>query len=202
MIVLIVLGYRGLTTVLYLIFVLVHRTLCSACTEPAVFFDRLRRLNIPTIVVEVFVENRKKRKKYLPNLFSFTAFQVQVNTAEDTMTITKICCIGAGYVGGPTCSVIAMQCPHIKVTVVDISTHRIAQWNSDKLPIYEVKIHLSSWFKFIPLMVGWLTVIFVISFFDKLILPVKCKRFLKLRKFPNNSKLCLLINLNLRSEIL
>ncbi|VVC43165.1 UDP-glucose/GDP-mannose dehydrogenase, dimerisation,UDP-glucose/GDP-mannose dehydrogenase,UDP- [Cinara cedri] len=53
------------------------------------------------------------------------------------MTITKICCIGAGYVGGPTCSVIAMQCPHIKVTVVDISKHRIAQWNSDKLPIYE-----------------------------------------------------------------
>nr|CAD7435589.1 unnamed protein product [Timema monikensis] len=53
------------------------------------------------------------------------------------MVIKKICCIGAGYVGGPTCSVMAMKCPHITVTVVDKSTERIAQWNSDKLPIYE-----------------------------------------------------------------
>jgi len=54
--------------------------------------------------------------------------------------INKICCIGAGYVGGPTMSVIAKQCPHIKVTVVDINEQRIAQWNDadlDKLPIYE-----------------------------------------------------------------
>lgn len=53
--------------------------------------------------------------------------------------ISKICCIGAGYVGGPTCSVMALNCPDIQVTVVDISAERIAQWNSDKLPIYEVK---------------------------------------------------------------
>ncbi|KAL3879780.1 hypothetical protein ACJMK2_032066 [Sinanodonta woodiana] len=53
------------------------------------------------------------------------------------MTIKKICCIGAGYVGGPTCSVIAYKCPSIQVTVVDISKERIAQWNSDKLPIFE-----------------------------------------------------------------
>lgn len=52
--------------------------------------------------------------------------------------ISKICCIGAGYVGGPTCSVMALNCPGIQVTVVDISEERIAQWNSDKLPIYEV----------------------------------------------------------------
>ncbi len=54
--------------------------------------------------------------------------------------ITKICCIGAGYVGGPTMSVIANQCPEIKVTVVDINQNRIDQWNAedlDKLPIYE-----------------------------------------------------------------
>ena len=54
--------------------------------------------------------------------------------------ITNICCIGAGYVGGPTMSVIANQCPEIKVTVVDINQARINQWNSedlDKLPIYE-----------------------------------------------------------------
>lgn len=58
------------------------------------------------------------------------------------MAVSKICCIGAGYVGGPTCSVIALMCPHIKVTVVDISAHRIAQWNSEKLPIYEVNYNV------------------------------------------------------------
>ncbi|XP_031631393.1 UDP-glucose 6-dehydrogenase [Contarinia nasturtii] len=53
------------------------------------------------------------------------------------MVISKICCIGAGYVGGPTCSVIALKCPNIRVTVVDLSVERISQWNSDRLPIYE-----------------------------------------------------------------
>ncbi|XP_053594521.1 UDP-glucose 6-dehydrogenase-like [Microplitis demolitor] len=53
------------------------------------------------------------------------------------MTIKKICGIGAGYVGGPTCSVIALKCPDIRVTVVDKSKEKIAQWNSEKLPIYE-----------------------------------------------------------------
>ena len=56
------------------------------------------------------------------------------------MKITKICCIGAGYVGGPTMSVIASQCPDIQVTVVDLSKERIALWNHsdlDKLPVYE-----------------------------------------------------------------
>jgi len=56
------------------------------------------------------------------------------------MVIKNICCIGAGYVGGPTCSVIALKCPDIKVTVVDLSHERIAQWNSEKLPIYEVGV--------------------------------------------------------------
>ena len=53
------------------------------------------------------------------------------------MAVKKVCCIGAGYVGGPTCSVIAYKCPEIEVTVVDISQPRIAAWNSDQLPIYE-----------------------------------------------------------------
>ncbi len=56
------------------------------------------------------------------------------------MKITKICCIGAGYVGGPTMSVVAQKCPHITVTIVDINQARIAAWNSDdltKLPVYE-----------------------------------------------------------------
>ena len=54
--------------------------------------------------------------------------------------MNKICCIGAGYVGGPTMAVIARQCPNMTVNVVDISEERIAAWNDpdlDKLPIYE-----------------------------------------------------------------
>lgn len=57
--------------------------------------------------------------------------------AAVTQPIRKICCIGAGYVGGPTMAMIAKQCPHIEVRVVDINAARIAQWNSDELPIYE-----------------------------------------------------------------
>lgn len=54
------------------------------------------------------------------------------------MKFTKhILCIGAGYVGGPTMAMIAFQCPQYKVTVVDINPVRIAQWNSDELPVYE-----------------------------------------------------------------
>jgi UDPglucose 6-dehydrogenase len=56
------------------------------------------------------------------------------------MKIDSICCIGAGYVGGPTMAVIAQKCPNIKVTVVDLNEARIAAWNDadfDKLPVYE-----------------------------------------------------------------
>ena len=56
------------------------------------------------------------------------------------MKIKNICCIGAGYVGGPTMSVIAQKNPNIKVTVVDLNTERIAAWNDtnlDNLPIFE-----------------------------------------------------------------
>lgn len=55
------------------------------------------------------------------------------------MKIKNICCIGAGYVGGPTMSVIALKCPEIKVTVVDVNAERILAWNGplENLPIYE-----------------------------------------------------------------
>ena len=55
------------------------------------------------------------------------------------MKINNICCIGAGYVGGPTMAVIAQQCPSIRVTVVDINTEKINAWNGpfDQLPVYE-----------------------------------------------------------------
>lgn len=64
------------------------------------------------------------------------------------VVISKICCIGAGYVGGPTCSVMASKCPNIRVTVVDKSEERIAQWNSDKLPIYEVSVYFTTKYHF------------------------------------------------------
>ena len=56
------------------------------------------------------------------------------------MKITNICCIGAGYVGGPTMAIIAQKCPHIKVTVVDLNQERINKWNDtdvNNIPIYE-----------------------------------------------------------------
>ena len=56
------------------------------------------------------------------------------------MQITNICCIGAGYVGGPTMAIIAKQCPEIRVTVVDLNATRIAAWNDediDNIPVYE-----------------------------------------------------------------
>jgi UDPglucose 6-dehydrogenase len=55
------------------------------------------------------------------------------------MKITTICCIGAGYVGGPTMAVIAQKCPHIKVTVVDLNTDRIEKWNDhdvNNIPVF------------------------------------------------------------------
>ncbi|MEE3448982.1 MAG: nucleotide sugar dehydrogenase [Bacteroidales bacterium] len=54
--------------------------------------------------------------------------------------VKNICCIGAGYVGGPTMTVMAYKCPEIKITVVDMNAKRIADWNSDdltKIPVFE-----------------------------------------------------------------
>ena len=54
--------------------------------------------------------------------------------------INKICCIGAGYVGGPTMAVFADHCPDIEIKVVDVNKERIDSWNNSdtkKLPIFE-----------------------------------------------------------------
>ena len=56
------------------------------------------------------------------------------------LKISNICCIGAGFVGGPTMSVMADKSPNISVNVVDKNAERIKLWNSSnlaKLPIYE-----------------------------------------------------------------
>lgn len=74
-----------------------------------------------------------------------TSTAVTMN-GQSTTAVRRICCIGAGYVGGPTCTVIALNCPNITVTIVDINPVRIAAWNSepnpdtgelDQLPVYE-----------------------------------------------------------------
>ncbi len=54
--------------------------------------------------------------------------------------VKKVCCIGAGYVGGPTMIVFANKCPEVQFKVVDLNLSRIEAWNSEdltKLPIYE-----------------------------------------------------------------
>ncbi len=58
---------------------------------------------------------------------------------EKKVNKTELCCIGAGYVGGPTMAVIASKCSNLKITVVDSNKERINAWNGplDKLPIYE-----------------------------------------------------------------
>ena len=56
------------------------------------------------------------------------------------ISIKQICCIGAGYVGGPTMAVISLKCPDIKINIVDVNQERIDAWNSEdlsKLPVYE-----------------------------------------------------------------
>ena len=49
----------------------------------------------------------------------------------------KICCIGAGYIGGPTMAMIAYKCPDARIEVIDVNAEKIAAWNSNKLPVFE-----------------------------------------------------------------
>lgn len=59
---------------------------------------------------------------------------------KEIMKVSNICCLGAGYVGGPTMAVIALKCPDIRVTVVDKSEEKIDLWNSKNLnniPVFE-----------------------------------------------------------------
>ena len=54
------------------------------------------------------------------------------------MEIRKICCIGAGYVGGPTMAVIAEKCPHIDISVVDVNQDRINNLNKSFIRIENI----------------------------------------------------------------
>jgi len=76
-------------------------------------------------------------------LFRVELYYVYIWKKKNRMKIKNICCLGAGYVGGPTMSVIALKCPEIKVTVVDLNKARIAAWNDenlDNLPVYEPQL--------------------------------------------------------------
>ena len=54
------------------------------------------------------------------------------------MQVTNICCIGAGFVGGPTMAVLSKYCPDIKITLVDINKEKIKAWNSNDPKLYPV----------------------------------------------------------------
>lgn len=54
--------------------------------------------------------------------------------------VSNVACIGAGYVGGPTCAVIANKNKDVSVTVVDLNQDRIDAWNSSQLPIFEPRL--------------------------------------------------------------
>ena len=59
---------------------------------------------------------------------------------KSNFKIRNVCCIGAGYVGGPTMAVFADKCPNIKFVVVDKNKDRIDGWNSENaklLPVFE-----------------------------------------------------------------
>lgn len=53
------------------------------------------------------------------------------------VSVKRMGCLGAGYVGGTTCSVIAYYNPDVEVYIYDLNEEKIKAWNSDILPIYE-----------------------------------------------------------------
>ena len=61
---------------------------------------------------------------------------------KNNFKISNICCIGAGYVGGPTMAVLASFCPDIKINVVDLNKERIEKWNGElnELPVFEPEL--------------------------------------------------------------
>ncbi|KAK3312209.1 hypothetical protein B0H66DRAFT_395681 [Apodospora peruviana] len=84
-------------------------------------------------VTDDFSGNSTVRARLNGRPLSTTLF----DTTTRTPPVRNICCVGAGYVGGPTSAVIALHNPHIRVTVVDKDPKRIRRWNSEHPPIYE-----------------------------------------------------------------
>ncbi|CAN6806011.1 unnamed protein product [Brassica oleracea] len=102
-------------------------------------FNIVRFSAIHLVSPAIFSDSVHQRlHKGIFSLFLIRVLSIQFTDYRDRIsTMVKICCIGAGYVGGPTMAVIALKCPSVEVAVVDISVPRINAWNSDQLPIYE-----------------------------------------------------------------
>ncbi|KAI1610061.1 UDP-glucose/GDP-mannose dehydrogenase family, NAD binding domain-containing protein [Exophiala viscosa] len=66
-----------------------------------------------------------------------SSIQTRLDGQPELRKVKHICCIGAGYVGGPSGAVIANKNPKVRVTIVDLNAERIQAWNSDHLPVYE-----------------------------------------------------------------
>ncbi|VDN15783.1 unnamed protein product [Dibothriocephalus latus] len=67
-----------------------------------------------------------------------------MNAGDNQVQPRKICGIGAGILGVPTCAVLAIQCPEIQVHVVDEDQDLVTRWNSEYLPIDEVSTFINS----------------------------------------------------------
>jgi hypothetical protein len=83
--------------------------------------------------------NQQQLLPLAPTSTTTLPLQLSISATMSDQRVWKeqICCIGAGYVGGPTMAVIAKHCPDIRVAVVDIDERRINAWNSDALPVFE-----------------------------------------------------------------
>jgi hypothetical protein len=85
--------------------------------------------------VRLFIFIFRHVKKSRRSFFKTMSYSIKVCCIGNSLI--KLTYLGAGYVGGPTCAIIAHKCPDVKVTIVDINQARIDAWNSDTLPIYE-----------------------------------------------------------------
>ena len=65
------------------------------------------------------------------------SFKLAAMATPAPVEVTDICCIGAGYVGAITMTIIAQHCPELRIVVVDVNQAKIDQWNSDDLPLFE-----------------------------------------------------------------
>ena len=57
--------------------------------------------------------------------------KMELEPLDDMYKIKNVCCIGAGFVGGPTMAVFADRCPNIVFNVIDSNPIRINQWNNN-----------------------------------------------------------------------
>ncbi|KAH8951055.1 hypothetical protein BDL97_09G006200 [Sphagnum fallax] len=118
--------------VFFLVWNLYLRSVVAFCALILAFFLAfVSHSSLLTVELRFLVEDLKRKKE-----LQFWWLWIRGRSSGGDEMV-KICCIGAGYVGGPTMAMIALKCPDIQVVVVDISKPRIAAWNSDELPIYE-----------------------------------------------------------------